>query len=51
MKTVDILSELSKYLRADDVPNVKQLTVSLRRNGFKNDTKNRQRGWYVKRIS
>lgn len=50
MKTVDILSELSKYLRADDVPNMKQLTVSLRRNRFKNATKNNQRGWFVRKV-
>jgi hypothetical protein len=51
MSTLDILADLSNCLRADDMPTVKQLTVSLRRNGFKNDTKNRKRGWYVKRIS
>ena len=51
MRTVDILSELSKSFRADDVPSVRKLTVALRRNGFKNDTKNNQRGWYVKRNS
>ncbi len=50
MKTVDILSELSKCLRADDLPTVKKLAVALRRNGFRNDTKDNRRGWYVKRI-
>ena len=51
MKTVEILEVLSKSFRAGDVPTMKELTVSLRQNHFRNATKYRQRGWYVKRIS
>jgi predicted P-loop ATPase len=51
MKTVDILSELSKFLRSEDLPTVRKLAIALRRNGFRNDTKDNRRGWYVKRIS
>ena len=51
MKTVDIQQELARHLRSEDVPNIKQLTVTLKRSGFSNDFIKRQRGWYVKRLN
>ena len=50
MKAVDIQAELSKHLRSEDVPNIKQLTITLKRCGFCNGALNGQRGWYVSRI-
>ena len=51
MKAVDIQQELARHLRSEDVPNIKQLTVTLKRSGFSNDFIKRQRGWYVKRLN
>lgn len=51
MRTVDILSEISKGFRGKDVPTMGLLTNALRRNGFKKDIKHNERGWYVKRIN
>jgi hypothetical protein len=51
MKAVDIQSELAKHLKASDVPNIKQLTVTLKRCGFRNGSQRGQRGWYVRSLT
>ena len=51
MRAVDIQSELAKHLKASDVPNVKQLTVTLKRCGFRNGAQRGQRGWYVRSLT
>ena len=48
MKAVDIQKILSQHLRSDDVPNIKLLTVTLKRCGFRNGAIAGQRGWYAK---
>ena len=50
MKATNIQSLLSKNLRSEDVPNIKQLTVTLKQCGFSNGSVRGQRGWYVKPI-
>ena len=50
MKAVDIQAVLAGKLRAADVPNIKQLTVTLKHCGFSNGAVNGQRGWYAKRV-
>ena len=50
MRAVDIQEVLKKYLRSDDVPNIKQLTVTLKQCGFRNGSVNGRRGWYAEKI-
>ena len=50
MKAVDIQRELSRHLRSEDVPNIKQLTVTLKQCGFKNGSIRGNRGWYATRL-
>ena len=47
MKAVDIQQELSRHLRSEDVPNIKQLTITLKHCGFRNGVSKNHRGWYV----
>ena len=49
MRAIDIQKELIQHVRTGDVPNIKQLTVTLKRCGFRNGSSKGQRGWYVKR--
>ena len=49
IKAIDIQTELAKHLRAEDVPNIKQLTVTLKRCGFRNGAQHSLRGWYAMR--
>ena len=51
MKAVDIQQELAKHLKASDVPNIKQLTVTLKRCGFRNGTHKGQRGWFARPLT
>ena len=51
MKAVDIQKELSRHLRSEDVPSIKQLTVTLKRCGFTNRSISNQRGWYAKHLN
>ena len=49
MRAVDIQDELAQCLRAADLPNMKLLTVTLKRCGFLNGSLHGQRGWYAER--
>ena len=50
MQATKILDLLKKRVKAGDVPSMKQLTVTLKRNGFRYGTVNNRRGWYVIRL-
>ena len=50
MKAIDIQEYLESKLRADDVPNIKKLTVALKQCGFQYGRIQGQRGWYAKKI-
>ena len=51
IKAIDIQTELAKHLRTEDVPNIKQLTVTLKRCGFRNGVQQGMRGWYAVRYA
>ena len=48
MRAIDIQQQLATHLRSSDVPNIKLLTITLRRCGFKNGIVKGQRGWFAR---
>ena len=51
MQATAIQSLLKNHVKAADVPNMKQLTVTLRQNGFIYGSCNGRRWWFVRQIS
>lgn len=50
MKSIDMLAEIDRHLKAQDQPSLRKLTDSLRDNHFQHGSIDGQRGWYARRV-